>query len=93
PIMMVDITLDDVEAYFYHLQHERNWSVASVNISISAVRKLFHFAERKGWIQNNVMLHIDTLKKQTAERDFLSEIEMKKLIRAIDHPLIRLVVL
>ncbi|WP_342533885.1 tyrosine-type recombinase/integrase [Lysinibacillus sp. FSL K6-0057] len=93
PIMMADITLDDAEAYFHHLLHERGWSVASVNISISAVRKLFHFAERKGWIQNNVMLHIDTLKKQTVERDFLSEMEMKKLILAIDHSLIRLVVL
>lgn len=32
-------------------------------------------------------------KKQTVERDFLSEMEMKKLILAIDHSLIRLVVL
>lgn len=92
PIMMEDITLDDVESYFYYLQHERGWAAASVNISISAVRKLFYFAVRKGWIRNNVMLHIDTLKKQTAERDFLSEIEMKNLILAIEHPLIRLVV-
>lgn len=93
PIMMADITIDDVEAYFYHLQHGRGWSVASVNISISAVRKLFKLAERKGWIEDNVMIHIDTLKKQTVERDFLSESEMKKLIGSIDHRLIRLVIL
>lgn len=93
PIMLADITLDDLEAYFYHLQHERNWSVSSVNISISAIRKLFAFAERKGWVETNWMLHINTLKKQTVERDFLSEQEMKQLVDAIDHPLIRLVVL
>lgn len=92
PIMLADITLDDLEAYFYYLQHERRWSVASVNISISAIRKLFAFAERKDWIETNWMLHINTLKKQTVERDFLSEVEMKQLTDAIDHPLIRLVV-
>lgn len=92
PIMLADITLDDLEAYFYHLQHERDWSVSSVNISISAIRKLFAFAERKGWVETNWMLHINTLKKQTVERDFLSEQEMKKLIDSIEHSLIQLVV-
>lgn len=92
PIMLADITLDDLEAYFYHLQHERKWSVSSVNISISAIRKLFAFAERKGWVETNWMLHINTLKKQTVERDFLSEQEMKKLIDSIEHSLIQLVV-
>jgi len=92
PVMMADVTVDDVESYFYYLQHTRKWSIASVNISISAIRKLFHLAERKKWVQDNVMLHIDTLKKQTAERDFLTEMEMKNLIVKIDHSLVRLVV-
>lgn len=92
PIMLADISLDDLEAYFYYLQHERGWSVASVNISISAIRKLFAFAERKSWIETNWMLHVNTLKKQTVERDFLSEAEMKHLTDNIDHSLIRLVV-
>lgn len=93
PMMLSDITLEDLEAFFYHLQHERKWSVGSVNLSISSTRKLFAFAERKGWIETNWMKHINTLKNQTAERDFLSELEMKQLIDAINHPLIRLVVL
>lgn len=87
-----EITSVDIENYLVWLKEVRNNAPASRSRHFHTLRSFYAYVYRKEWVQRDVSLSVEGVKVPQKERTFLSEIEIKQLLKAIDHPLIRLVV-
>lgn len=87
-----DITANDIKDYLLWLKDVRNNAPASRSRQFHTLRSFFSYAYKNEWVQRDVSLSVDGVKIPQKERTYLSEIEIKQLLMAIDHPLIRLIV-
>ncbi|MCM3625119.1 tyrosine-type recombinase/integrase [Brevibacillus borstelensis] len=87
-----EIMAVDIENYLVWLKEVRNNAPASRSRNFHTLRSFFAYAYRKEWVQRDVSLSVEGVKVPQTERTHLSEVEIKQLLKAIDHPLIRLIV-
>jgi site-specific recombinase XerD len=90
PTYLEDVTTKDIEEYLEWLQVERQYAVASINRHLNTIRSFCHHAYKKGWVNQDASLGIDSLKREQKERTYLTERELQEFLGAMKHPLIQL---
>ncbi|MCZ0843822.1 tyrosine-type recombinase/integrase [Brevibacillus laterosporus] len=90
---MEEITVTDIEEYLHYLKEERGYAPASRLRNLHTLRSFFAYAYKKELVVRNIALSVEKIKVQQKERTYLTEDEVERLVHAIDHPLIRLVVI
>lgn len=88
-----EVTTNDIEDYLYYLKIKRDYAPASRSRSLHTLRSFFTYAHKKELVVRNVALSVEKINIQQKERIYLSDEEIEELIKAVDHELIRLVVL
>jgi len=88
-----EITAGDIEEFLTYLKDKRNYAPASRGRNLHTLRSFFAYAYNKELIERNIALSVEKIKVQQKERTYLTEEEVNLLIHAIDHSLIRLVVI
>lgn len=88
-----EITVADIEEYLHYLKEERGYAPASRLRNLHTLRSFFAYAYKKELVVRNIALSVEKIKVQQKERTYLTEEEVERLVHAIDHPLIRLVVI
>ncbi|MDN9009170.1 site-specific tyrosine recombinase/integron integrase [Brevibacillus laterosporus] len=88
-----EITVTDLEEYLHYLKEERGYAPASRLRNLHTLRSFFAYAYKKELVVRNIALSVEKIKVQQKERTYLTEDEVERLVHAIDHPLIRLVVI
>ena len=92
PLDIIDIKVDDVEEYIYELKNNQLWKTNSINLVISTLNGFFKYAEKKKFVNQNIMDEVEQFRKETVEKDFLTEEEMTELIKHVNQPLVKLIV-
>ena len=87
-----EITSEDIEEYLFYLKETKGYAPASRQRNLHTLRSFFSYCYKKELVLRNVALSVERIKLQQKERNYLSDEEVKLLISAIDHSLIRLVV-
>ncbi|MCM3081925.1 tyrosine-type recombinase/integrase [Brevibacillus invocatus] len=87
-----DIVANDIKNYLVWLKEVRNNAPASRSRHFHTLRSFFSYAYRSEWVQRDVSLSVEGVKIPQKERTYLSEIEVKQLLKAIEHSLIQLIV-
>ncbi|MBG9787688.1 site-specific tyrosine recombinase/integron integrase [Brevibacillus laterosporus] len=90
---MEEVTVTDIEEYLHYLKEERGYAPASRLRNLHTLRSFFAYAYKKELVVRNIALSVEKIKVQQKERTYLTEGEVERLVHAIDHPLIRLVVI
>ncbi|RFB36052.1 site-specific tyrosine recombinase/integron integrase [Brevibacillus sp. VP] len=90
---MEEVTVTDIEEYLHYLKEERGYAPASRLRNLHTLRSFFAYAYKKELVVRNIALSVEKIKVQQKERIYLTEEEVERLVHAIDHPLIRLVVI
>jgi site-specific recombinase XerD len=80
-------------SYLVTLVNERKYKASSRNRQMNTLRSFFKFCKKAGIIKENPAEYLERLGEDRVERVFLSSKEVDVLIKAIDHPLIKLVIL
>ncbi|CCF17051.1 phage integrase, N-terminal SAM-like domain protein [Brevibacillus laterosporus GI-9] len=88
-----EITVTDLEEYLHYLKEERGYAPASRLRNLHTLRSFFAYAYKKELVVRNIALSVEKIKVQQKERTYLTEDEVERLVHAIDHLLIRLVVI
>lgn len=91
PVYLAEVTLQDIEGFLYYLKKRGNAAV-SRNRMVYIMRSFYLFAYKKGLVDRNISLDLERIAVQQKERLYLSDEEVKILINAIEHPLVKLVV-
>lgn len=87
-----EITTNDIEDFLYFLKEKRGYAPASRSRNLHTLRSFFTYAHKKELVIRNVALSVERITIQHKERTYLTEEEINRLVHAIDHDLIRLVV-
>lgn len=90
-IYILDIKLDDIEAYLKYLKDERNYAPASVSRNYHSIRSFYNYLYKKEYVERNIALSLDPVKVPQKERQYLTEEEVIQLLEQIEHLLIKLV--
>ncbi|RAP29622.1 hypothetical protein C2W64_03272 [Brevibacillus laterosporus] len=90
---MDEITVSDIEEYLHYLKEERGYAPASRLRNLHTLRSFFAYAYKKELVVRNIALSVEKIKVQQKERTYLADGEVERLVHAIDHALIRLVVI
>lgn len=92
PPYLEDIDETIIEEYLFYLKDSKNLKPSSRSRKLHTLRSFWNFAYKKRLCERNVALSVEPVKVKQTERTFLSDEEMEKLIEAITHPTIRIVV-
>ncbi|TPG69973.1 recombinase [Brevibacillus laterosporus] len=90
---MDEVTVSDIEEYLHYLKEERGYAPASRLRNLHTLRSFFAYAYKKELVVRNIALSVEKIKVQQKERTYLADGEVERLVHAIDHALIRLVVI
>lgn len=88
-----EVTVSDIEEYLHYLKEERGYAPASRLRNLHTLRSFFAYAYKKELVVRNIALSVEKIKVQQKERTYLTDGEVERLVHAIDHALIRLVVI
>lgn len=89
PIYLDEITVEDMEAYLYFKKLKGNSAGSRCRV-IYILRSFYKYTAKKE-LANNIAKKLEPIKTRTKEREYLKEDEIKKVIKAIDKPLIKIV--
>lgn len=87
-----DIKTEDLENYLYMLKDVKGYQAASRNRHLNTMRSFYNFCIKKELLDRSPAAPIEQVRVQQKEREYPDEDEVKELVQAIDHELIRLVV-
>lgn len=88
PVFLEQCTQENIEEFLEMLK-KQGLKPASINRKLHAISSFCNFAVKKDWLPRNPALNVDRVKGKSKERTFLSVEEMRLLIQAIDHPIIK----
>ncbi|ARD48845.1 tyrosine-type recombinase/integrase [Sporosarcina sp. P33] len=88
PVFVDEITTEDLEEYQQSMQ-QRGLKPASINRKMNAVSSFFNYAVRKKWIGLNPAQYVERVKGKSAERCFLNAKEIQQIVEAMEHPIIK----
>lgn len=91
PLYLDEVQVEDIEDYLYHLK-KKNLQTASRSRNLYTLRSFWNYAFKNKLCKWNLAMAVEPIKIQRKERTYLSIEEVKLLINAIEHPLIKLVV-
>lgn len=91
PLYLDEIQVEDIEDFLYHLK-KRNLQTASRSRNLYTLRSFWNYAYKNKLCKWNLAMAVEPIKIQKKERTYLSTEEVEELIKAVDHPLIKLVV-
>lgn len=83
-----EIVLNDLEAYLTYRKVKGDQPV-SRNRSLYILRAFYDYLSKRDIIEKNVSLQLEPIKIHQKERVFLIEKELKELMNAIEHPLVK----
>ncbi|MGJ9385242.1 tyrosine-type recombinase/integrase [Salipaludibacillus sp. CF4.18] len=88
-----DIVMEDLEKFFLMLREERHYKPSSMKRMHIALKMFFKLAWKKKWCTEDIASEIRPVRIPQAERDYLTEEEVMEFVTAIDHKLVRVVVI
>jgi site-specific recombinase XerD len=80
-------------SYLDTLVKIRNYKASSRNRQMNTLRSFFKFCKKEGILKENPAEYLERLEEERVERIFLSSKEVDLLIKAIEHPLIKIVII
>ncbi|MCM3116311.1 tyrosine-type recombinase/integrase [Neobacillus sp. MER 74] len=80
-------------SYLENLIKVRNYKPSSRNRQMNTLRSFFKFCKKAGIVDVNYAEYLERLEEGKVDRVFLTSEEVKTLIQAIEHPLIKLVII
>ena len=89
-VFLEDITVSDIEMFMASLK--KHYAPISRSRYLYTLRSFYKFAHKKELVEKNLALSLEPGKLPVKERHYLTEEEIEKLVEAIDHALISLVV-
>ena len=89
-VFLEDITVSDIEMFMASLK--KHYAPISRSRYLYTLRSFYKFAYKKELVEKNLALSLEPGKLPVKERHYLTEEEIEKLVEAIDHALISLVV-
>ncbi|HZK24916.1 MAG TPA: tyrosine-type recombinase/integrase [Oscillospiraceae bacterium] len=89
---LADINSTDLEQFLYNLQ-QQGIAPNSRSRFIYTFRSFYKFAYKKELVPRDIAQTLDVIKLPTTERTYLNQCELEELIAAIQHKLIRLLVI
>ena len=92
PLELDELQLTDYDEFFQHLRYVEGCSPNVRNNILWCLRSFYKVAVRYCWCQDNLALKMEAAKEVKRERQCPSELDIRKLFRGIQHPLIKLVV-
>lgn len=91
PLYTDEITANDIEEYLYSLKIKKLQN-SSRSRNLYTLKSFFNFAIKNKICTCSPTIQIEPIKIQRKERTYLSIEEVTKLINAIEHPLISIVI-
>lgn len=91
-VYIEEVTVGDIESFLESLKAQGQ-QPASRSRKLYTLRSFFAYAYKKEFVKRNIALSVEPPKLQQKERTYLSESEVMQLVDAIQHNLIRIVVL
>ena len=82
-----------MDSYLNSLIAERHYKPSSRNRQMNTLRSFFKYCKKAGLVDENHAEGLERLNEEKAERVYLTSDEVRCLIKAIEHRLIKLVVL
>jgi len=89
-VFLEDITVSDIEMFMASLK--KHYAPISRSRYLYTLRSFYKFAHKKELVEKNLALSLEPGKLPVKERHYLTEEEIEKLVEAIDHALVSLVV-
>ncbi len=93
PVYLDDITFRDLDSFIIDMSTVRGWQPNSVKQCHYALRAFFSYCQRKELISKNIADQMDPISGERKEREHLSKAEFERLESAIEHPLVKKVVI
>jgi integrase/recombinase XerD len=78
-----DISPDDLEKYLFNELPEVKYSSSTRHNMISAFKSLFSFCYLKGYCNINTGKLVKNIRVETKERDYITELEFRKLMKHV----------
>lgn len=91
-VYLDEVTPEDVEAYVRQMK-DQGQSPASRSQFTYIVKSFYNFCYKKDLVEKNMGIKLEAVSIPQKERSYLNPKELEELIKAIDHPLIQLVVM
>lgn len=91
PVYLEEITFQDLEDYIRHL-NLRGYAPVSRNRTLYIIRSFYNYCCKKEYVLYNPGMKLEPISVTEKERVFLTPKEVKELVSAINHRLIRLIV-
>lgn len=91
PVYLYEVTVADVENYILYLK-DLGYVPGSRSRIVYIVKSFYNFCYKKDLVEKNLGVKLEAVPVPQKERSFLTKKELEELIQAIEHPLIRLVV-
>lgn len=92
PPYLGDITNQDVEDYLYYLKNELGYTASSRKRKLASLRSFYKYCYQKKYCSQNITIDIQPIKQKQVERAYLTEEEVNRIVVAVEHPLIKLVI-
>ena len=91
-VYLDEINTNDVEEYLVHMK-DQGQSPASRSRFVYIVKSFYNFCYKKDLVERNLGVKLEPVSIPQKERSYLTPKELDELIKAIEHPLIQLVVM
>lgn len=91
PLYINEIQVIDIEDYLYWLKEKKQLQATSRSRNLYTLKSFWKYIHNKDFCIKNVAALLEPIKLQKKERIYLSPSEVNQLIKAIDHPLIKVV--
>lgn len=88
-----DVKGSHMVSYLENLIEMRNYKASSRNRQMNTLRSFFKYCKKAGIIEVNHAEHLERLEEEKVERVYLTSNKVNTLIEAIEHPLIKLVII
>lgn len=92
-VFLDDITSKDIDDYFYHLKNTGRHEANSRNRYLYAIKSLFKFAQKKGYVKENIARDVEPAATAQKIPVYLTYSEMQRFREALEHELISVVVI
>ena len=92
PAFLTDIDYDDLDEFIYYMAEERGWQVNSIQKCHYCLRSFFGYCYRKRYYSEDLSRYMEPVRGERKERAYLDPADVDRLLAAIDHPTVRLVV-
>lgn len=92
PLFVNEISTKDIDDFAHWLKTDKQYGAESRQNCIYTIRSLYKYAYKREYVDRNIALGADIVKVSRKEREYLTAEEVDKLINAIDHELISVVI-